>query len=356
MKARLLIFLLLPVLSLFVGCREGRRTAYSKNSVPNAKLPSPRQVEALSRILASASISPYELEKFINGRAEDETSFVDFKPLWDSLHLSRDQDGDFDGFDPTFTRWRAETIDVAQPQLKLNKTILKISAYGGAVRRYLAFDRGEASSGEGHWHFSGYIDITDNYEASEETTYHRVVSDAKHVWLVLRTFPRIGTGIWAKEEIWYTLDNESPREVLKYPIEGARVMGEISDLEYKASIGESGLIDGRLTQPVRYTVSFGPEYTPKFHWLFSKRAQVHFLWNEGAGRFAVDSSQSDLSEEELDTSFGSANAQRFITYNISQLVRLARRATTEQQKWFERVIAETPEGTQKTALLQALNR
>ena len=354
MKARLPIFLLLALVSLGFSCRDRQGTVYSENPQSNTSRHSSERTDALSGILASASISQYEIERFTNEPGEEE--FVDFKPIWDRLQIPRDQNGDFDGFNPSSTRWRTEIIDVIQPQLELNKTILKISAFGGADRRYLVFDRAVATSGEGQWRFSGNVDITDNYEASEESEYHRVVSNSKHVWLVLRTTPRIGTGISLRAEIWYKIDPDRPMQVLEYPLEGGRVMGNISDLEFKASVGDTKLIGNKVTQHVRYTVSFGAQDKPKFRWLFSKHPQVYFEWDEDANKFIVDNSRSDIPEEELDSTFGSAEEERFIKYNFRELLVLARGASAEQQKWFKRLIDKIPNGAQRTALIQAVNQ
>lgn len=356
MTARVSIFGLFLVLSLALGCRERRGTVSLESPQSSANQHPPQQNDALSRILRSTAISPHQLEEYTNQRVEYETEVVDFKPIWRRLQIPRDQGGDFDGFDPSSTRWRAEVIDVSNSQLRLVKTIVKISTYGGADRRYLVFARDKAESGEDQWRFFGNIDITGNYEASEETQYHRVVSDSKHVWLVLRTAPRIGTGISASDERWYLIDKEPLREVLKYPLEGGRVTGELSDLQYEASIPESMFVGGRLTQAVRYKVSFGVAPKPTFHWLFAKRVQVNFVWDENGNKFVVGGSTSNASAEEVITTFGSADGEKFIAFNLREFVRAARGARAEQQTWLKSVVDKIPDGSQKAALVQALRR
>jgi len=325
-----------------------------QGSQTNANKPTLEQADALSSILASTTISPKQIEEYINGHDEYETEFVDFRPIWRRLQIPKDQDGAFEGFDPSSTRWRAEVIDVGNAQPNLVKAIVKISVYDGADRRYLVFDRVDASSSEEQWRFCGNIDITGNFEASEETEYRRVVSDSKHVWFVLRSQPRIGTGISRRDEMWYMLEGKPPREVLKYPVEGGRVMGNLSDLEYKANTPEPNFAGGRLSQAVRYKVSFGASNRPRFHWLFSKWVRANFLWDDDQNKFVWDRSTSNVSEEELDTTFDSWDEERFVGYNIRWFVRFARTANAEQRSWFESLIDKMPEGTQKAALTQAL--
>lgn len=190
---RISIFVLLVVFSPALCCRERKDTVSPTSSQPNAHQHPPELNDALSRILGSPTISPQQLEAFTNQRDGYETDFVDFKPIWKRLDISSGQDGLFDGFDKSSTRWAAELIDVSS-QLKPVKIVVKLSANGGADRRYLVFVKDEAESNVERWSFSGQIDITDNYEASAATRYHRVVSDSNHVWLVLRNAPRIGTG------------------------------------------------------------------------------------------------------------------------------------------------------------------
>lgn len=133
-------------------------------------------------------------------------------------------------------------------------------------------------------------------------------------------------------------------------------MGELSDLEYEASVPESQFIANRLTQTVRYKVSFGVANNPKFHWLFAKRAQVNFVWDENDGKFAVDQPTSNVSAEEVMSTFAEADEARFIRYNLSAFVRLARGASTEQRQWLKSAIDRVPDGSQKAALIQALRR
>lgn len=354
MTPRILIFILL-LSSCALGCRVRNGRVSAEGSQSNVNHGSPGQSEALSRILSSATISPYQLEEYTNQHDEYETKFVDFKPIWRRLQIPRDEDGDFDGFDPSVTRWRAEIIDAGKSDESLVKIIFKLSAYGGADRRYLVFDKAQGSSGEEQWSFSGNIDIIGNYEASEETEYHRVVMNSKHVWLVLRSDPRIGTGISGSDETWYIIHEGPPREVLKYPLEGGRVMGQLSDLEYKARISPTDVADGNLAQYVRYTVSFGAASSPKFRWLFSKRVRACFVWNEIQCKFILDESKSDVSEEELDTTFGSWNEQRFVKYNLRLFPGLAQAANSEQRSWLRSLIDTMPEGTEKSALIKSLN-
>jgi hypothetical protein len=352
MTARVSILVLLLSLSLSPGCRERAGGGWAEGPHSDASQYPPKQNAELSRILSSPSISPRQLEEYTNQRDENENEFVDFKPIWRRLQIPRDQEGRFDGFDPASSRWRAELIDTSEPDMRALKAIVKISADGGADRRYLVFAKDEAGE---RWRFSGNIDFTDNYEASEATRYHRVVSDSKHVWLALRTAPRIGTGISASDERWSLIDKEPPREVLKYPLEGGRVTGALSDVQYKASIMEPTFLAGRLTQTVRYKVSFGVAAKPKFHWLFAKTAQVNFVWDENGDKFVLDGPTSNVSAEEVDTIFG-ADEEKFIEYNLRELILLARGASAEQRKWLKRVIDKIHDGSQRAALGQALRQ
>lgn len=344
-RAVLLIFWL-SLIHTLSGCNTRQIIAHTDGSQPESERSSQDNHTLYpSRILDSPTVSPYDIEEFINSQRRDEDHFIDFRPIWERLQISKEQDEAFDGFAPSSTHWRAEVISFTSSSVDSNRTILYIELFGGAYRRYLFFDQ------DGEWKCISHIDVLDCYEGSENS--HRIVSNGKQVFLVLRAHPRIGTGVWAIKETWYRIDGDHTQEVLRYHVAGGRVGGYICDLEYKARIADPVMINDNLVQQVRYTVSFGAAYRP-FRWLFSKKGKVYFVWDELADRFIVDAWRSDFSEEELENNFGGSNENEFIRYNFQRLVKLARRANPEQREWFNRVVSKLPEGTEKTSLQQAL--
>jgi hypothetical protein len=269
--------------------------------------------------------------------------------------VPRDQDGIFDGFIPSYSRWRAEVIETPSSTEQAATVVLKIAVHGGANRRYLIFKRGSPTP-SGQWRFSGYIDILDNkYEGSAHNKYHKILSNEAGDWLILRELGASGTGILGINELWYKIDEEVPQEVLNYPVEYHRVMGTISDLECKARVDEPELGDGTFVQQVQYFVSFAPDYKPKFQWLLSKKATVRFVWSDAAKKFLFDD-VSEISQEELKDKFGGWDDQKFIEYNFDRFVKIARTGNEEQKEWLKRVLGAIKDPRQRGIFQQALQQ
>lgn len=357
MKTRLcILFTLLLVILPVSACSDRQSLIYGQVSQPNNTPSTSKEAGDYPNALESDTISPYQLEEYINRQDENEVEVVDFKPVWERLQVPRDQEGIFDGFIPSYSRWRAEIIETPSSTKHAATVILKIAAEGGANRRYLIFKRSSATP-SAQWRFSGYIDILDNkYEASAHNKYHKIFSNVAGDWLILRELGASGTGVLGINELWYKIDEERPQEVLNYPVEYHRVMGNISDLECKASVDEPELEDGAFVQQVRYFVSFAPDYKPKFQWLFSKKAKVRFVWSDAAKKFLFDDVVSEISQEEFKDKFGGWDDQKFIEYNLDRFVKIARTGNEEQKEWLKRVLGEIKDPRQQGTLQQALQQ
>ncbi len=190
---------------LWVGCSSGphgivqSNAAESKPTERSQNSNSPRTVPS-----KAVPISPYDIQKYINQHDDNETELVDFRPIWKMMQVKPDEEGVFDGFVPSYSRWHAELFSAGTRVKKDRPLVLKISANGGADRRYLIFSLNRSyRSTNVRWQFSGCIDVLDNkYEGSPHQAYHRVVSSGKHTWLILRALAGSGTGIYQINEAW----------------------------------------------------------------------------------------------------------------------------------------------------------
>lgn len=68
----------------------------------------------------------------------------------------------------------------------------------------------------------------------------------------------------------------------------------------------------------------------------------------------VDNASSDISEEELEMSFGNWDEEKCVEFTYQELVKLAARAREGGRRWFERVIGKMPDGLQKMKLREVL--
>lgn len=314
-----------------------------------------RQPVTVSDLLRSKSISPYELARYINEQDTSKERKVDFKSVWNKLKIERDEDGVFDIYTPSFSRWRAEVIEVPSSDEHPDCVVLKIAADGGANRRYLVFKRIASAGSVRGWQFTGHVDHIDHkYEWSEHNRFYRVISNEAGDWLILRALGATGTGVFEIDEYWYKVDAETPRKVLQYPVEFRYSAGFISDLDFEAAMGSPKFVSGPLTQQILYAVSFGLVYEPESHFLFSRKARVTFVWNDEAGKFVFDESQSDVSANEFDDYFGVEDDEKFIRYNFKWLLKVAGDGGDEGRAWFKRVLDKTEDDSLKAMLQRAL--
>ena len=347
---------LMLVLLALCGCSDRSTASSNENSNGAVRQETEKEPHAISRILESPSISPYEIQQFVNEQTGRQ--LVEFGPLWSKLRIPRDEEGIFDGFIASYSPWRAEVIDVSKSddgglREKNDLSILKIAAQGGSSRRYLIF-RLVKDLPNSVWQFLGNIDILGNYEGNKDIDYQKIVRHEHNTFLIVRTVPRIGTGLSDTSEMWFKIDEDHPKKMLEYPINGASVVGNVSDVEYVATtILEPKARSGFLTQEVRYTVLFGATVKPAFKWLFSKSVRVVFVWDQAAQAFTL-APMSDISMAELNSRFGSERPSEFIRYNFDRLLKLVSGVTPEQRKWFDRVVNEMPDSREKSALVRAL--
>lgn len=348
---------LLLLMALFASCHRATTTDPERGRQAVEQQPQDPAV-ALASMLELPSISPGDIRQYIRSNSVG-SRLVELRPLWSRLGIASDDERVFDGFIPSYAPWQARVIDLPQSQGLVQTrekasliSILRIGPEGRENRRYLVFRLIGASASDRQWQFSGKIDIIDSYFTAE-TEYERIFTHDGTVFLIVRDRPRIGTGISAADEIWFKVDQDSPREVLRYPTEGGRVLGNISDVEYSAIVTEPRIARGSLIQEVSYSILFGVGPKPKFDWLFSKRVRAMFVWDRVAGAFNL-APESDVSNEELDSQFGSVEPTKFINYNFARLLKLGVGATPDQREWFARVIGEIRDPSKKAELAQAL--
>jgi len=318
--------------------------------------------DRLQKLLDSPSISPYAIENYIKESAESDEEYVDFKPVWERLHipkntnetLSEEDRESYDGFKPSYSRWQVELINTRDAAEGFNQIVVKIMIYGGAIRRFLIFKPEIMSAQNIQWKFCGHIDEWFPKINPDIQQFHRVYSDENGSWLILRNGGGYGTGCAQEQEIWYRIDTEPPQEVLDYAIEGGRVNGCVCDVEYKSKAKTLTDKDGTLNREITYQVSFGAAYKPDFHWLFTKTCKAIFRWDGDEGKFIFDSRNSTLSEAEINSEFGGIVDEEFFKYNFDRLLQFAKTANSEQRAWLEEVLDNLKDESQKMKLRNAL--
>jgi hypothetical protein len=338
-----------------MACNEQRYPAWGNGteSKVTAQRP-PSQIESPNQIPPkSAPVSPYEIEERINEHDESETGLVDFKPVWEVMKIERDEQGIFDGFVPSYSRWHGEVFTAGGSGKQDNLAVLKISADGGADRRYLIFrTNGFDPSGKLMWKFSGYIDVLDNkYEGSPHQKYQRIMSNEKHTWLVLRALANSGTGVFQINEVWHEIEGNNPKRVLEYPIEGHYAQGDVCDRSFSSRLVSQQQVNGVYVVEIQFLVTYGLD-----HPVFSKRQTASYIWAPDLREFIFDQSKSETSEQELELiySTGFVKDEVFISVNYGDLERIASHGNQGQKKWLEWILTKVDDVPQRRTLRDKL--
>ena len=204
------------------------------------------------------------------------------------------------------------------------------------------------------WQFSGCIDVLDNrYEGSPHQAYHRIVSSGKHTWLVLRALAVSGTGVYQINEAWHEIDHYPPKKVLEYPIKGHSAQGDLCDRVFGSRIVNQQRVNSVYVIEIQLSVTYGLGRP-----VFSKTQTASYVWVPDLAEFVFDQSNSKISKQEMELVYntGFLKDELFMSYNYSDLKRIASHGNKVQKDWLEWVLTKTEDVPQKRPLLDRLRR
>ncbi|HWP41821.1 MAG TPA: hypothetical protein VNO14_01205, partial [Blastocatellia bacterium] len=252
----------------------------------------------------------------------------------------------------------AESFDIEVAREDRARTVLlKISFETGELYKYLVFRSAPAAGGG--WKLLGHIDARGQRYGSPA---HRVESGEGRTWLVIRELWGRGSGMLARGEVWYEIREDGLKRVLSYPVEGySKPCQNRLGRSYKSFLARHGSVSGVYTVPVQLLVSYNISDCSKRYdqpSLFAKGQKAYYVWNDEKDRFALDTSESDVTEEELRTVYNleGLSAEKFIEHNFDEVLEIARNGEPELREWLKRFLTGIRESPRKAALQQALQK
>lgn len=349
-RKSILQFLCLLVIACLGGCSKQNSNLKHNTPAPPASPQASLGAQTLVLKLTASprSLSPFDIRDFINGVDEDLTEFYDFSPLWEKLQIDKGADDSFEGFTPSYSRWRARTYkEISTHQGKL--VVLKIDAMGGVSRRYLIFRQTYTSPAlTNAWQILGNIDILDSkYEGSPHQQYYRVITMGNQVWLLLRSLGGSGTGVYQIDETWYQIAAGKPKQALEYAVEGYFSNDNVCARTFSATVNSCYPLNGNYRVEIQHKVSYGDRRGE-----FSKKQLAIYDWSNETGSFIFNKARSDITEEEKEDIFntGFFSDDKFITYNFTKLKQIARRGSVGQRRWLKEALSRMESEPRKSEL------
>jgi hypothetical protein len=166
----------------------------------------------------------------------------------------------------------------------------------------------------------------------------------------------------ARGEAWYEIKEAGLKQVLSYPVEGHHSPCRNSlGRSYKSLLARHGSVNGVYTVPVQFLVSYNISdcdkgaYPPS---LFAKGQKANYVWDGEKERFILDTSRSDVTEQELKTvyNFGVFSYEEFVESNFNEIMDIAANGGVEQKAWLKGFLTGIKDGPRKAALQQALQQ
>lgn len=297
------------------------------------------------------SVSPYVIEWLVDASGE-----IDLSRILPSLKteapfdLPYKCDGDCS----------AETFEIKVDGEEQAKTVaLRIAFEGKDFYQYLIFKRPDAGAAETGWKLVGKIASADQQGGPPQ---HRVESGDDRTWLVIRELRGRGPNASAYGETWYEIKEGEIREVLSYPVQGRyKPCQRQTGSSLKSLLLRHGPENGVYTVPVQFLVSYEISECAKgadSPALFAKGRKAFYVWDKERGRFILDKSRSEITEDELRGVYHAQalSDEKFIEYNFSELSEIAARGNAEQKNWLRRFLTGAKDGPLKAALRQKIGR
>lgn len=300
------------------------------------------------KIFKPGHLSPYLIEWYL-----DISDDADLRQVWRQLKVEAPDDRPYRCGGDCAT----ETFNLAVGG-EDDTVALKISVEGRGFYQYLIFRKARPGPGEREeWIFLGNVDSRGQRDGPPE---YRVETGSGRTWFVVRELWRREPEAMARREVWHEIKESGIKEVLSYPLDGyERACRDLPRRSHKAMILHHGMEGGEYTVPIQFLASYdisdcGQKYDSRS--LFAKGQRARYVWDVERDRFVLDTSRSDITEEEMGRVYGpeALSGEKFIEYNFDELLSVATSGNLKQKEWLRKFLTGAGEGPRKSALLQRL--
>lgn len=271
------------------------------------------------------SLSPYDIESFINNNPQAE-----LENIWQKLNIS----GKFNSL-PDWEKNEsflgicsgcvAETFNYDLDDEPGGEVFLRIPDNSQESCRYLIFKYIEAKSKNDSWKLIGFIDH--DFGRYRMPQHSFLLSGGKS-FLVVTVQTQSGSGVAHYTDRLFTLHQGKLIEFLDYPADGHQ-----SNLSYQGVREFSGRVSnckiGNKTAQieVEFTVNYSSwdEKTNSDFLLWSKKQKAVYIKSLNSKQKKLDSSKSDLTQKEIDTIYNidTSTDEDILKYNFEELKTIA---------------------------------
>jgi hypothetical protein len=298
---------------------------------------SPSKSEGLDEL---RSLSPYDIEFFVNAHPQ-----ANLAELWQRLGIHRLNLAE--GWQ-TYSRaaaflancnaCSAESFEYDLDDESGSEVLLRIEDRFSESCRYLVF---KWLGRSGSWRLIGHVDHDFGRYSMPQ---HLIVLSNGKAWLVIKGQGGSGSGVALYFDRLFLVDRGVLKEVMQYSSEGHQstftyepereFSGRILNCEFRDAIARIEIefavkyLRGDLSKPTQDAS------------LFTKRQRAVFARHLSRKSFALDTTHSDLSQNELDAVYNidSLTNEGFLKYNFKELSRLATGTDANRKEWLKQFL------------------
>ena len=236
------------------------------------------------------------------------------------------------------TECEAQRLDLSWPLVEGpgEDAVVRISApLYSDTRRFLVFHREEGRA----WRMVDYLDLT---EWAYDEPIVSVVRSGDKRWLVLKAWPRCGTGCGLVRNDWYELKNGKLRMVLTVPFSGHQG-NSILVRQFETRFVRGSQSEGRETLQFVYHVEFSAGFASTFDAdLWGEEKFIQFSRPTGQGEFKFDAKNSEASEVFIKEIFNWSGIEPSLLFELIQdrLLMIARGPHNQNREWLNELLTD----------------
>lgn len=301
------------------------------------------------------SLSPYDIESFVNAHPQ-----AALAELWQRLGIHRlnltegwQTYADAAPFLANCNACSAQSFEYDLDDESGSEVLLRIEDRLPESCRYLIFKwRGRSGS----WRLIGHVDHDFGKYSMPQ---HLVVLSNGKPWLVVKEQGGSGSGVALYFDRLFLVDCGVLKEVMQYTSEGHQATFTYEpEREFSGRILDCELRNGIARIEIEFVVTYVRGDLSKQEQdasLFTKRQKATFFRPLSHKTSRLDTTNSDLSQEELDAVYNvdSLTNEGFLKYNFKELSRLATGVDKNRREWLKRFL-EVCKGSEEKSRLRAL--
>jgi hypothetical protein len=305
----------------------------------------------LSKQTEPESLSPYDIESFINNNPQAEIDNV-----WQRLNIP----GKFNSL-PDWEKnesflgicngCEAETFQYNLDDEPGDEVLLRIADNSQESSRYLLFKHNNSENDS--WKLLGFIDH--DFGRYEMPQHSFLLSGGKS-FLVVQVQTQSGSGVAHYTDRLFTVYKGKLFELLDYPNDGHQ--SEFGyQREFSGRVKDCKIENGKARIEIQFTANYSSwdENTKSDFLLWSKKQKAVYTKSLNSKLKRLDSSKSNISQKEINTIYyiDSSTDEDILKYNLDELKKIAREKGSRNQ-WLREFLKHCKSSKDKVILEKIL--